>query len=145
MPCGRLILTHRSHIKLRCINVFNAHFSQEQASEEDFLFLKEEIEAFCGAVKKLAPFAVYQSRCWTRAGGPNTDPLLPYPTTCGKCAPLSEIGRKVLTLEFSIERTQRTTPGHLRAAFQPSIFNPDASRFSKFTHPRNERRGKIFY
>ena len=28
-PCGRLILTHRSHIKCRCIKVFKAHSSQE--------------------------------------------------------------------------------------------------------------------
>ncbi len=95
-----------------------------------FLFLKEEIEALCGAVEKLAPFVVYQSRCWTRARGPNADPLLPSPTICGKCAPLSEICRKVVTLECFIERT---TPGHLRAAYrlaehaQPSQFKARAA------------------
>jgi hypothetical protein len=57
------------------------------------LFLKEEIEALREAVEKLAPFVVYQSRCWTRAGGPNADPLLPSPTICGICTPLSEIGQ----------------------------------------------------
>ena len=121
LPCGRVIITNRSHIKRRCIKVFKAHSSQEQASEEDFSFLKEEIEALCGAVEKLAPFVVYRSRCWTRAEGSNADPLLPSPTICGKCAPLSEICRKVVTLECFIERT---TPGHLRTAYWPSMLNP---------------------
>ena len=53
-------------------------------------------------------------------GGPNADPLLLNPTICGKCAPLSEICRKVVTLECFIERT---TPGHLRAAYRPSVLN----------------------
>ncbi len=76
-----------------------------------FLFLKEEIEELCGAVENLAPFVVYQSRCWTRAGGPNADLLLPNPTICGKYAPLSEIGRKVVTLECFIERTTQVIFG----------------------------------
>jgi hypothetical protein len=42
LPCGRLILTHRSHIKHRCIKVFKAHSSQEQASEEYFFFLRRD-------------------------------------------------------------------------------------------------------
>ena len=29
VPCGRLILTHHSHIKSRCIKVFKVHSSQE--------------------------------------------------------------------------------------------------------------------
>ena len=54
-------------------------------------------------------------------GGPNADPLLPNPTIYGKCALLSEICRNVLSLECFIERT---TPGHLRAAYRPSMLNP---------------------
>jgi hypothetical protein len=42
-------------------------------------FFKEELKALCGAIEKLAPFVVYQNRCWTRAGCPNADPLLPNP------------------------------------------------------------------
>ncbi len=82
---------------------------------------KKQIETLYGAVEKLAPFVVYQSRCWTRAGGSNVDPLLPAPTICGKCAPLFEICRKVVTLECFIERT---TPGRLRAAYRLSMLNP---------------------
>ena len=62
-----------------------------------------------------------QFRCWTRAGGPSADPLLPSPTICGKCAPLPKIGRKVVTIECFIGRM---TPGHLQAAYQPSMLNP---------------------
>ncbi len=85
------------------------------------MFFKEEIEALFGAVEKLAPFVVHQSRCWTQAAGANADPLLPYPTICGKFAPLPEIGRKVVTFECFVERTN---PGHLRAAYRPSMLNP---------------------
>ncbi len=70
----------------------------------------------------LAPYVVYQSRCTTREVGLNADPLLQNPTICGKCAaPLSEIGRNVVTLECFVERT---TPGYLRAAYRPSMLNP---------------------
>ncbi len=79
------------------------------------------MQALCGAVEKLAPFVVYQSRCWTQARDPNTDPLLPYPAIRGKCTPLSKIGRKVVTLERFIEHA---TSGHLGAAYWPSMLNP---------------------
>ncbi len=41
-PCGRLILTHRSHIKRRCFKLFKAHSSQEVASEVDCVFKRRD-------------------------------------------------------------------------------------------------------
>jgi hypothetical protein len=68
LPCGRLILTHRSHIKHRCIKVSKLTHPRSKRRKKIFLFLKEEIELLCGAVEKLAPFVVYQSSCWMRQG-----------------------------------------------------------------------------
>ncbi len=59
------------------------------------------------AVEKLAPFAVYQSRCWTRTRCPNADPLLPSSAICGKYASLTEIGRKVVILECFDNSTKK--------------------------------------
>jgi hypothetical protein len=57
-----------------------------------------DLEALCWAVEVLAPFGlvVYQKRFWTRAGGPNADSLLPYPTIRGKGTSLSKTGRKAV-------------------------------------------------
>ncbi len=82
-------------------------------------------------VEELAQFAVYQCRCRARAERwANADALLSQPTISGKCAPLSEIGRKVITLECLIERT---TPGHLWSTYRPSKLNLASKKLSR--HP----------